>query len=116
MSDNKKPAANIPWPSPEDALNIHKLSIKLRKDDPVPIEWYFFLPSVRGEVCIMNDGEKMEIYRNRDEHSSRVQQRWKVGTVSAVLTDNSLHIISADTPIRNVAPGEVEYGDDGYDM
>lgn len=105
-------ATEIPWPSPEAALKIHKLSISVRKSDPVPIEWYFFLPSVRGEVCLVDDGENMEIYRNKDEHSSRVQRYWKVDTLYVVLTDNTLHIVSANTPIRRVAPGEIEHSDE----
>lgn len=115
-------AAKIPWPSAEAALLIHKKSIALRKQDPVPIEWYFFLPSVRGEVCIVDDGENMEIYRNKDEHSSRIQKYWKVDNVFLVLTDNTLHVVSANTPIRKVAPGEIEhseddsFGDDDFDM
>lgn len=109
---NTNQVKNDPWPSPEDALKILKLAVSLRKTDPVPIEQYFFLPSVRGEVCLVNDGEVMEIYRNKDEHSSRIQRRWNVGKVCAVLTDNSLHLISADTPVRNVAPGEIEHSEE----
>lgn len=109
-SNDQKP--KVPWPSPEASLKIHKQSIALRKTDPVPIEWYFFLPSVRGEVCIVDDGENMEIYRNKDEHSSRIQKYWEIDNIYLVLTDNTLHVISSSTPIRRVAPGEIEHSDE----
>lgn len=111
-NQSQQVASKIPWPSPDASLKIHKKSIAIRKNDPMPIEWYFFLPSVRGEVCIINDGENMEIYRNKDEHSSRIVDYWRVDNVILIQTENTLHVVTGDTPIRNVAPGEIEHSED----
>lgn len=111
LATDRPESGDIPWPTYESFYKICRQSIALRKADPVPIEWYFFIPSVKGEVCLVDDGENMEIYRNKDEHSSRIQRYWKVDNVYLVLTDNTLHIVSANTPIRKVAPGEIEHSD-----
>jgi hypothetical protein len=83
----------------EDTLNkAFKLSLKFTK----PIDTYFYLDSCRGNVCILNDGEEMVIFKNEDEHTSPVLKIFKSGEQFIVMTENTIYLLSANTPMRNL--------------
>lgn len=83
----------------EDTLNkAFKLSLKFTK----PIDTYFYLDSCRGNVCILNDGEEMVIFKNEDEHTSPVLKIFKSGEQYIIMTENTIYLLSANTPMRNL--------------
>lgn len=83
----------------EDTLNkAFKLSLKFTK----PIDTYFYLDSCRGNVCILNDGEEMVIFKNEDEHTSPILKIFKSGEQFIVMTENTIYLLSANTPMRNL--------------
>lgn len=85
----------------EDTLNkAFKLSLKFTK----PIDTYFYLDSCKGNVCILNDGEEMVIFKNEDEHTSPVLKIFKSGDGAQyiTMTENTIYLLSSNTPIRNL--------------
>jgi hypothetical protein len=85
----------------EDTLNkAFKLSLKFTK----PIDTYFYLDSCKGNVCILNDGEEMVIFKNEDEHTSPILKIFKSGDGAQyiTMTENTIYILSANTQIRNI--------------
>ena len=85
-------------PSADTLSKALKLSLKLTK----PIDCYFYLDSIRDRVCIMNDGEDMIIYKNDDEHTSPILKTYKSEDQYIIITENTIYLLSANTPIRNV--------------
>ena len=72
-----------------------KLAIKVSK----PICFYFYIDSCKGNAKIVSaDGDKI-IYKNNDEHTSAIQNTYKVGSEFLVVTENSIYMISATTTI-----------------
>lgn len=75
-----------------------KLSLKFTK----PLDTYFYLDSCRGNVCILNDGDEMVIFKNEDEHTSPVLKIFKQDEQFIVMTENTIYLLSANTPMRNL--------------
>jgi len=88
----------LPLPSAETLVKAMKLSLKLAK----PLDFYFYEESCRDGVCIMHDGEDMVIYKNDDERTSPISKTFKSEDQFIVITENTIYIISAQTPIRNL--------------
>ena len=91
-------ATGLPLPSAETLVKAMKLSLKLAK----PLDFYFYEESCRDGVCIMHDGEDMVIYKNDDERTSPISKTFKSEEQFIVITENTIYIISANTPIRNL--------------
>jgi hypothetical protein len=91
-------AAGFPLPSADTLVKAMKLSLKLAK----PLDFYFYEESCKDGVCIMHDGEDMVIYKNDDERTSPVSKTFKSEDQFIVITENTIYIISAQTPIRNL--------------
>ncbi len=91
-------STGFPLPSADTLVKAMKLSLKLAK----PLDFYFYEESCRDGVCIMHDGEDMVIYKNDDERTSPVSKTFKSEDQFIVITENSIYIISAQTPIRNL--------------
>jgi len=90
--------SGITMPSAETLVKAMKLSIKLTK----PLDFYFYEESCRDGICIMHDGEDMIIYKNDDERTSPISKTFKSEDQFIVITENTIYIISAKTPIRNL--------------
>ena len=73
-----------------------KLSIKLQK----PTDYYFYVDSLKGGICIATNDEDKIIYKNNDEHTSPIQNTYKVGNEYLVVTENTIYVISAKTQIK----------------
>lgn len=91
-------ASGLHIPSAETLVKAMKLSLKLVK----PLDFYFYEESCRDGVCIMHDGEDMVIYKNDDERTSPISKTFKSEDQFIVITENTIYIISAQTPIRNL--------------
>lgn len=91
-------SVGLPLPSAETLVKAMKLSLKLAK----PLDFYFYEESCRDGVCIMHDGEDMVIYKNDDERTSPISKTFKSEDQFIVITENTIYIISAQTPIRNL--------------
>jgi len=91
-------STGLPLPSAETLVKAMKLSLKLAK----PLDFYFYEESCRDGVCIMHDGEDMVIYKNDDERTSPISKTFKSEDQFIVITENTIYIISAQTPIRNL--------------
>ena len=72
-----------------------KLAIKVSK----PICFYFYIDSCKGNAKIVSaDGDKI-IYKNNEEHTSPIQNTYKVGSEYLIVTENTIYIISGSTSI-----------------
>ncbi len=91
-------SSGLPLPSAETLVKAMKLSLKLTK----PLDFYFYEESCRDGICIMHDGEDMVIYKNDDERTSPISKTFKSEDQFIVITENTIYIISAKTPIRNL--------------
>jgi hypothetical protein len=91
-------SSGLPLPSADTLVKAMKLSLKLAK----PLDFYFYEESCRDGICIMHDGEDMVIYKNDDERTSPISKTFKSEEQFIVITENTIYIISASTPIRNL--------------
>jgi hypothetical protein len=106
MSANRQSAApataetgsRVTYPTPSTMDKALKLSLKLTK----PIDLYFYIDSLRGRVCIMNDGEDMVIYKNDEEMTSPILKTYQSDNQYITVTENSIYILDASTPIKSV--------------
>ena len=98
MSDTSSSVAKqkMGLPNEKTLMQACKLSIKLCK----PICFYFYVDSLKERVCITSDGSDKIIFKNNDEHTSPILNTYKVGTEYIVITENTIYVVSACTPIR----------------
>ncbi len=89
-----KPKLSIP--SNETLQQACKLSIKLQK----AIDFYFYVDSLKGSICIASNEDDKIIYKNNEEHTSPIQNTYKVNTEYLVVTENTIYVISANTRIK----------------
>ena len=89
-----KPKLSIP--SAETLQQACKLSIKLQK----PMCFYFYVDSLKGNICIATNDEEKIIFKNNDEHTSPIQNTYKVNDEYLVVTENTIYVISAKTQIK----------------
>lgn len=73
-----------------------KLSLKTKK----PICFYFYIDSLKGKISIVNDGEDRIIFKSEDEHTSPIINTYKSDNCFIVVTENTIYILSAETPVR----------------
>lgn len=83
------------FPSSETYERAFKISIR----DNKPIHGYFYIPSLKGKICIKYDGEDKIIWASEDEHSSPIVNAYKSGNDLIMVTENTIYIISAKTPV-----------------
>lgn len=89
-----KPKLSIPN---ADTLNqACKLSIKLQK----PMCFYFYVDSLKGDICIASNDDDKIIYKSNEEHTSPIQNTYKVNNEYLVVTENTIYVISASTKIQ----------------
>ena len=93
MSETK-PKLSIPCA--ETLQQACKLSIKLQK----AIDFYFYVDSLRGNICIASNEDDKIIYKNNEEHTSPIQNTYKVNDEYLVVTENTIYVISAKTRIK----------------
>ena len=89
-----KPKLSIPCP--ETLKQACKLSIKLQK----PTDYYFYVDSLKAAICIATNDDDKIIYKNNDEHTSPIQNTYKVNNEYLVVTENTIYVISAKTQIK----------------
>ena len=89
-----KPKLSIP--SAETLQQACKLSIKLQK----PMCFYFYVDSLKGNICIATNDEEKIIFKNNDEHTSPIQNTYKVNDEFLVVTENTIYVISSKTQIK----------------
>ena len=89
-----KPKLSIPCP--DTLTQACKLSIKLLK----PTCYYFYVDSLKGNVCIASNDDDKIIYKNNEEHTSPIQNTYKVNNEFLVVTENTIYVISAKTRIK----------------
>lgn len=95
MSD--QPAKKkLPLPSQTAFSNSAMLSMKINK----PLSYYFYIDSFKGTVSIITDGESQVIYKNEDEHSSPIVDKWMVDDTFIVATENTIYFLSNKTKIE----------------
>jgi len=93
MSESKP---KLPIPCAETLQQACKLSIKLQK----AIDFYFYVHSLKGNICIASNDDDKIIYKNNDEHTSPIQNTYKVNDEYLVVTENTIYVISSKTEIK----------------
>lgn len=83
-------------PSDKTLQQATKLSIKLTK----PIDYYFYVDSIKGNINIINVENEKIIYKNDDEHTSPILNTYKSDHSYIVVTANSIYILSSNTKIQ----------------
>jgi hypothetical protein len=98
-TSQQPPSANttqLTLPSDKTLQQACKLSLKTKK----PICFYFYIDSLKGKISIVNDGEDRIIFKSEDEHTSPIINTYKSDTCYIVVTENTIYILSAETPVR----------------
>lgn len=86
-------------PSDSTLQQACKLSIKLCK----PVCFYFYIDSCRSRVNIVQTGGDKIIYKNSEEHTSPINNTYKVGSEYLVVTENTIYVVSANTPVKKAS-------------
>tara|TARA_B100000963_G_scaffold128707_1_gene112305 strand:+ start:314 stop:595 length:282 start_codon:yes stop_codon:yes gene_type:complete len=89
-----KPKLSIP--TADTLTQACKLSIKLQK----PMCFYFYVDSLKGDICIASNDDDKIIYKSNEEHTSPIQNTYKVNNEYLVVTENTIYVISASTKIQ----------------
>ena len=98
MSESQQESrkAQLSLPCEKTLSQAAKLSIKISK----PICFYFYIDSCRGNATIIShEGDKI-IYKNSEEHTSPIKNTYKVANEYLVVTENTIYVLSASTPIQ----------------
>lgn len=83
-------------PSDKTLQQATKLSLKLVK----PIDFYFYVESLKGNISIVNvDGEKI-VFKNEDEHTSPILNTYKSDNSFIVVTENTIYLLSTNTKLK----------------
>lgn len=86
----------LPLPDDHTMQQAVKLSLKLTK----PIDFYFYIESLKGKVSIESrEGEKI-IFKNDDEHTSPILNTYKSNSSYIIVTENTIYILSDKTQIK----------------
>lgn len=83
-------------PTDKTLQQATKLSLKTKK----PICFYFYIDSLRGKISIINDGEDRIIFKSEDEHTSPIINTYRSDSSYIIVTENTIYILSAETPVR----------------
>jgi hypothetical protein len=95
-SQQESSKAQLSLPCEKTLSQAAKLSIKISK----PICFYFYIDSCRGNATIItHEGNKI-IYKNSEEHTSPIKNTYKVTNEYLVVTENTIYVLSASTPIQ----------------
>ena len=96
MSGTENAQQKISLPGVKTLEQAAKLSIKVSK----PICFYFYIDSCKGNISIVNsEGDKI-VYKNTEEHTSPINNTYKVGNEYLVVTDNTIYVISCNTKVK----------------
>ena len=86
MSGTENTQQKISLPSTKTLEQAAKLSIKVSK----PICFYFYIDSCKGNISIVNsEGDKI-VYKNSEEHTSPINNTYKVGNEYLMVTENTI--------------------------
>ena len=88
--------SSLVLPTEKTLLQATKLALKTKK----PICFYFYIDSLKGKISISTDGEDRIIFKSDDEHTSPILNTYKSDTSYIVVTENTIYILSADTPVK----------------
>ena len=88
--------SSLVLPTEKTLLQATKLALKTKK----PVCFYFYIDSLKGKISIATDGEDRIIFKSDDEHTSPILNTYKSDTSYIVVTENTIYILSADTPVR----------------
>ena len=92
----EKAKTNLPMPSEKTLQQAFKLGLIMEKQ----ICGYFYVDSIKGKVSIeTHEGEKI-IYKNENEHTSRILNTYKTDSSYIVVTENTIYIIGIETVIK----------------
>ena len=83
-------------PSDKTLQQSTKLALKTKK----PVCFYFYIDSLKGKISIVSDGEERIIFKSDDEHTSPILNTYKSDNCFIVVTENTIYILSADTPVK----------------
>lgn len=95
-SQGETPKPKLAIPNTNTLQQACKLSIKLQK----AIDFYFYVDSLKGNICIASNDDDKIIYKNNEEHTSPIQNTYKVNEEYLVVTENTIYVISAKTKIN----------------
>lgn len=95
-TDTNTTKPQLVLPTDKTLQQATKLSIKLTK----PIDFYFYVDSIKGNINIINVENEKIIYKNDDEHTSPILNTYKSDQSYIVVTANSIYILSSNTKIQ----------------
>jgi hypothetical protein len=75
---------------------------KIALDDDRPILLDYWQDSREKKCCIGVKGDMKYLVKSETEYTSTIQNLFKLDGCYIVLTENSLYIISTETPIRKI--------------
>lgn len=77
---------------------------KISSDQDKPIMMDYWVPSILGKAMIGVQPDKTKILlKSADEYTSYIKQTYKIDTDYLIITENSIYVVAANIPIKNVS-------------
>lgn len=91
------------------SANVLLRAAKIAMDEDRPILLDYFEDSVKKTACIgvREDGIKY-LVKSDTEYTSTIQNIFKLEECYIILTENSLYIVSKDTPVKRVSNSQMK--------
>ena len=95
-SNTGEKKSTIVFPTEKTLLQAFKLSLRLTK----PICTYFYVDSLKGKCCIINDGDETILYKNDEEHTSPILKLYELDRTYIIITNNIIYLVDKRTEIK----------------
>jgi hypothetical protein len=86
--------------APPASVLVRAAQVSIEQDKPIYLDYY--QDSVEKKCCIgVRETEKL-LVKSDSEYTSSIESVFKCDSCYIVMTENSLYIISTETPIRKI--------------
>jgi hypothetical protein len=105
MSSSASTSTNSTSPQlPGDVTLRNAASIAIRDDKPIMLDYYANSLNGTAMIGVRGTGDKTEklLVKSQDEYTSCISKTYKCGGDYIVATENSIYIVAATIPTRQV--------------
>ena len=117
-SEQKKVVANVPAPAATDSQSVtsnnstyrlpsdtslqHASKLAIVEDKPIMLDYWTASVDKKALVGVRESGEKL-LVKSEDEYTSPIANIYKVETEYIIVTENSIYLISNETPSKKIS-------------
>jgi hypothetical protein len=103
MSEQKTVTANnTTYRLPSDVTLQHASKLSVVEDKPILMDYWTNSLDKKILIGVKESGEKL-LVKSEDEYTSPISKFYKCVNDYIIITENSIYLISADTPTRKIS-------------